>query len=663
MNTHMNHALAAKNVILAFFLFNSFLICAETITITTGTDAGGHTLVPIGASTSALGASSYNYATQQIYLASELGGSANAGEINSVSFHYKTGTTYGTARSSLKLYINTTSQENLEDNTFLDKGTLVYSSSAFNVPSSDAWYELPFSSVFEWDGTSNIVVTFIDESNTMMPTSRSHWAYTTTAARSIYLRKGYDESLPATLTGQTSSRKDSYVANAKFSITLTGVSAPAIPSDLAASATTENSISLAWSAVSGATSYELQSSANGSDWSNLADGIATTAYNWSGLSANTTYYVRVRAVNAGGNSEWSDALSVTTDAAHIHDGITFAKWNATDAIPTSGNYYLANDVTITGVGLKEISSSLNLCLNGHTIAFTQASGGISVTGSGALAIFDEVGGGLITSPNGTATIQIASGGSLAMHAGNVTNTGGAVAIKNEGLNVSVDLAETADNAALLTLFSGQRVDVNLNRSFTSAQFNTICLPFSLANADLTTIFGSSYDLEAFVSSTFDGETIELTFSRVTSLEAGKPYLIQPSIEVANPTFTGATISATAPSDQTSDSYISFHGVLAPTSLEGGNHNLLFLGPDNELLWPAATDNLKGFRAYFEVKGAAKLNANRARIVTREEIATGIEDVQRNQEQSTKELRNGTLVIIRGNKTYNAQGQLLKPAEL
>jgi len=40
------------------------------------------------------------------------------------------------------------------------------------------------------------------------------------------------------------------------------------------------------------------------------------------------------------------------------------------------------------------------------------------------------------------------------------------------------------------------------------------------------------------------------------------------------------------------------------------------------------------------------------------VTTGIDEVQRDEVQSTKVLRNGQLLIIRDGKTYNAQGILL-----
>jgi hypothetical protein len=74
------------------------------------------------------------------------------------------------------------------------------------------------------------------------------------------------------------------------------------------------SLTLSWNAVSRAVSYQLQVSIN-SSFSNYVvkpSGLTSTSYDISGLANNTTYYWRVNATNAGGNSEWSATRSFST---------------------------------------------------------------------------------------------------------------------------------------------------------------------------------------------------------------------------------------------------------------------------------------------------------------------------------------------------------------
>jgi len=71
---------------------------------------------------------------------------------------------------------------------------------------------------------------------------------------------------------------------------------------------------LSWNASSGASSYRVQVS-TASDFSTLTydqSGITSTSTSVSGLAANTLYYWRVNASNAGGTSAWSATWSFTT---------------------------------------------------------------------------------------------------------------------------------------------------------------------------------------------------------------------------------------------------------------------------------------------------------------------------------------------------------------
>ena len=72
-----------------------------------------------------------------------------------------------------------------------------------------------------------------------------------------------------------------------------------------------------------------------------------------------------------------------TIKSHEHNGITFTKWASTNSLPTSGNYYLTTDITVSST--TTVSGTLNLCLNGHSITYTGATG----------TIFNVVGGGKV----------------------------------------------------------------------------------------------------------------------------------------------------------------------------------------------------------------------------------------------------------------------------
>lgn len=629
-------------------------------------------------------------------------------------------------------------------------------------------YTLTFDTPFEWDGTSNILVTVFDSTGVKSGFATKHDMIQTPGvprflhqrtSQTDYADAGWSISNLTAATAVSSSNRG-YVNKITFTFAAAALP-PATPSDMEVSSVGANIATLSWSAVTDATSYDLEQSANGVDWSTLASNVSGTSFEWTGLSAASTQYARISAKNANGSSAWSSAVIVTTDAAHEHNGISFNKWVSTTSMPNSGNYYLTNDVAYEFYegGYVDLAGDLNLCLNGHTINLGTKS--INVTSSHTMTLFDAVGGGKITGfvagNNGALTFQgvisVENNGTLVLREGEVENTfpaddpeyksiavasGGTLIISGEpvisGNDIDIFLAPTIpakvitiqsgkpltnstpykvykmdgvitsgwsnmgganpnnffnsvnsthpgicikdgeanlaeahsfpDNVDNMSSFPaidlGQLCNVVIGRSFSSASFNTICLPFDLSNAQLQDVFGAGYDLQEFVGSDMDGETLMLNFSPVTALEAGKPYVIQPASNVSNPTFEGVRISETEPASPLADDNILFHGVLVPTSLTGGNKNLLFLGAGNELFWPEATDNLKSFRAYFEILGGVVLSPGRVRMAfNSEKAAQGLESIQDSAVRIQKVIRDGKLIIIRDGKEYNAQGILIR----
>jgi hypothetical protein len=103
--------------------------------------------------------------------------------------------------------------------------------------------------------------------------------------------------------------------------TTTGVP-PNAPTGASATAQSTSAITVSWQdASSDETGFRVQRSADGStNWTLVATlGANVTSYQDTGLTAGTTYYYRVRAYNAAGNSGFSNTASATTlaDTASI----------------------------------------------------------------------------------------------------------------------------------------------------------------------------------------------------------------------------------------------------------------------------------------------------------------------------------------------------------
>ena len=89
-------------------------------------------------------------------------------------------------------------------------------------------------------------------------------------------------------------------------------------------------------------------------------------------------------VSNGQTGNGQEAIFSTTAPEHTHNSKTYTKWTNTSSLPTSGNYYLANDVKLTSA--YEPNSTVNICLNGHNIDLNNKY--INLKSSAVLSIYD-----------------------------------------------------------------------------------------------------------------------------------------------------------------------------------------------------------------------------------------------------------------------------------
>ena len=80
-----------------------------------------------------------------------------------------------------------------------------------------------------------------------------------------------------------------------------------------AAAASSSAVTLTWPAVTGATGYKIERSLDGSSWTQIAAPVAgTLTYSDTGRNADTEYFYRMRASDAGGDSAYSAISSDTT---------------------------------------------------------------------------------------------------------------------------------------------------------------------------------------------------------------------------------------------------------------------------------------------------------------------------------------------------------------
>lgn len=189
--------------------------------------------------------------------------------------------------------------------------------------------------------------------------------------------------------------------------------------------------------------------------------------------------------------------------------------------------------------------------------------------------------------------------------------------------VDVTLDEDKDNV----VEASNNANVTLKRTlYADGGWNTLCLPFSLTDAQAKAAFGNDVKLRTLAS--FDGKT--LTFAEAAGITAGVPCLIKVSKVAENNTytFTGVSVKAIkADRDKYDmDETLTFVGIYAPMDVATAfekDGNALFLGAANKFYKAKAGTTMKAFRAFFLVPASTDTQALRAVI---DGTTTGIDDL-------------------------------------
>lgn len=157
----------------------------------------------------------------------------------------------------------------------------------------------------------------------------------------------------------------------------TTAGAPPAPVAAAATNIMATSFSASWGSVSGATGYRLDVSTN-SGFSSFVSGfnnltVTSTSHSVTGLSAVTTYYYRVRAVNGTGTSSNSSTINLTTapqaPVANAASNITSSSFTANwSSVSGAASYRL--DVSTSSTFSSFLSGYNNRTVSGTNLSLT-----------------------------------------------------------------------------------------------------------------------------------------------------------------------------------------------------------------------------------------------------------------------------------------------------
>ena len=205
---------------------------------------------------------------------------------------------------------------------------------------------------------------------------------------------------------------------------------------------------------------------------------------------------------------------------------------------------------------------------------------------------------------------------------------------------TVTSSNTLDEVAVNTFNAQNDVDVQLKRTLSPEYWNTFCVPFTISADVIEEKFGAGTQVCTFGS--MNGNV--MNFAHSTSIEAGKPYIVKPTKEVVDPTFTGVNIEATAAKQVGANGFFmqGIYSVKTDLTTDGTN---LFLGDGNKFYKPLGTTTakMKGMRAFFIVPQGTNFAALRANI---DGATTAIDELTTVVEQPTD------------NRIYNLQGEFV-----
>lgn len=182
-------------------------------------------------------------------------------------------------------------------------------------------------------------------------------------------------------------------------------------------------------------------------------------------------------------------------------------------------------------------------------------------------------------------------------------------------------------------------DITLNRTLVANKWNTLCVPFAISGEEIKANFGEGTLVEKFEA--VNGNTVN--FADATSIEAGVPYLIKPTVAGTTYTFNGKEVSADAPKAE-GNADVTFQGIYSPTDItNNGTIKAAGVTEDGKVLFVNAGSKTKAFRCFFTISDNATITPAMLKISIKG-VETAINSIVMGNSNATD------------NAIYNLQGQ-------